>query len=43
MATLIDEEQVAEMELQEGEAFSDIEENTPVQEISEDRICDTCR
>ena len=36
MATLIDEEQVAEMELQEGEAFSDIEEDTPVQEISEE-------
>lgn len=36
MATLIDEEQVAEMELQEGEALSDIEEDTPVQEISEE-------
>ena len=36
MAELIDEEQVAEMELQEGEVFSDIEEDTPVQDIPEE-------
>jgi len=35
MATLIDEEQVAEMELQEGETLSNIEEDTPVQDITE--------
>ena len=36
MATLIDEEQVAEMELQEGETLSNIEEDTPVQGITEE-------
>ena len=36
MATLIDEEQVAEMELQEGETLSNIEEDTPVQDITEE-------
>ena len=36
MATIIDEEQVEEMELQEGEAFANIEEDTPVQEIGEE-------
>jgi hypothetical protein len=35
MATLIDEEQVAEMELQEGETLGNIEEETPVQDITE--------
>ena len=35
MATLIDEEQVVEMELQEGESLGNIEEDTPVQEIAE--------
>jgi len=35
MATLIDEEQVAEMELQEGETIGNIEEDTPVQDITE--------
>ena len=35
MATLIDEEQVAEMELQEGETLANIEEDTPVQDITE--------
>ena len=36
MATLIDEEQVAEMELQEGETLANIEEETPVQDITEE-------
>jgi hypothetical protein len=36
MATLIDEEQVAEMELQEGETLGNIEEDTPVQDITEE-------
>ena len=36
MATIIDEEQVEEMELQEGETFANIEEDTPVQEIGEE-------
>ena len=36
MATIIDEEQVAEMELQEGETLGNIEEDTPVQEIEEE-------
>ena len=35
MATLIDEEQVVETELQEGETLANIEEDTPVQDISE--------
>ena len=35
MATLIDEEQVVEMELQEGETLANIEEDTPVQDITE--------
>ena len=35
MATLIDEEQVAEMELQEDETLANIEEETPVQDIAE--------
>lgn len=35
MATLIDEEQVVETELQEGETLGNIEEDTPVQEITE--------
>ena len=35
MATLIDEEQVAEMELQEDETLANIEEDTPVQDIAE--------
>ena len=35
MATLIDEEQVVETELQEGETIADIEEDTPVQDIAE--------
>jgi hypothetical protein len=35
MATLIDEEQVVEMELQEGETFANIEEDTPVQDVTE--------
>ena len=35
MATLIDEEQVADMELQEGETLSSIEEATPIQDIAE--------
>lgn len=35
MATLIDEEQVAETELQEGETLGNIEEDTPVQDITE--------
>lgn len=35
MATLIDEEQVAEMELQEDETLANIEEDTPVQDITE--------
>ena len=36
MATLIDEEQVAEMELQEGETLSNIEEDTPIQDVTEE-------
>jgi hypothetical protein len=36
MATLIDEEQVAEMELQEGETLGNIEEDTPVQDVTEE-------
>ena len=36
MATLIDEEQVVEMELQEGETIANIEEATPVQDIAEE-------
>ena len=35
MATLIDEEQVVETELQEGESLGNIEEATPVQDIAE--------
>ena len=35
MAELIDEEQVAEMELQEDETLANIEEDTPVQDIAE--------
>ena len=35
MATLIDEEQVVETELQEGETLGNIEEDTPVQDITE--------
>ena len=35
MATLIDEEQVVETELQEGETLANIEEDTPVEDISE--------
>ena len=35
MAELIDEEQVAETELQEGETLGNIEEDTPVQDITE--------
>ena len=35
MATLIDEEQVVETELQEGETLANIEEDTPVQDITE--------
>ena len=37
MATQIDEERVVEMELQEGETLSAIEEATPVQDISEEK------
>ena len=37
MATLIDEERVVEMELQEGETLSAIEESTPVQDIYEEK------
>ena len=36
MATLLDDEQQPEMELQEGETFGNIEEDTPVQEIEEE-------
>ena len=36
MATLIDEEQVVEMELLEGETIADIEEATPVQDVTEE-------
>ena len=36
MATIIDEEQVEKMELQEGETFANIEEDTPAQEIGEE-------
>jgi hypothetical protein len=36
MATIIDEGQEAEMELQEGETLGNIEEDTPVQEIEEE-------
>ena len=35
MATLIDEEQVVETELQEGETLGNIEEDTPAQDITE--------
>ena len=36
MATLIDEEQQPELELQEGETLGNIEEDTPVQEVTEE-------
>jgi len=36
MATIIDEEQQAEMELQEGETLGNIEEDTPVQDVTEE-------
>jgi hypothetical protein len=36
MAELLDDEQQPEMELQEGETFGNIEEDTPVQEIEEE-------
>ena len=36
MATIIDEGQEAEMELQEGETLGNIAEDTPVQEIEEE-------
>ena len=36
MATLLDDEQQPEMELQDGETFGNIEEDTPVQSIEEE-------
>ena len=36
MATLLDDEQQPEMELQDGESLGNIEEDTPVQAIEEE-------